>query len=257
MQTMQHYATLPNSSITTQLFLLGSLFSDVGATQVPKSYIVLCFRCVNQIHLDTTGFNCLHQRRGRDSELLKPVRFIQIWHEITGWVKIVWSKVGPLFSSTNVKIVVTRPNWARKPYEMDLSTNLFVFFFFLLLPSFFSYLSSHSTSFCLRGFFKNQQRTEWKSGNWKEAEWKRENIFQERRECGRWIKTVVFGREGELVNTVLREPCGLMFARWRFFIWFWKIYMKYKKSGGEKCFFWTNWTLGSFGRRRWGLGKVL
>ena len=116
MQTMQHYATLPNSSITTQLFLLGSLFSDVGATQVPKSYIVLCFRCVNQIHLDTTGFNCLHQRKGRGSELLKPVRFIQIWHEITGWVKIVWSKVGPLFSSTNVKIVVTRPNWARKPY---------------------------------------------------------------------------------------------------------------------------------------------
>ena len=171
MQTMQHYATLPNSSITTQLFLLGSLFSDVGATQVPKSYIVvLCFRCVNQIHLDTTGFNCLHQRRGRDSELLKPVRFIQIWHEITGWVKIVWSKVGPLFSSTNVKIVVTRPNWARKTYEMDLSTNLFVFFFFLLLPSFFSSLSSHSTSFCPRGFFKNQQRTEWKSCNWKDAE---------------------------------------------------------------------------------------
>ena len=105
-QLNANHATLCNF---TQLirhnttFLLGSLFSDVGATQVPKSYIVLCFRCVNQIHLDTTGFNCLHQRRGRDSELLKPVRFIQIWHEITGRVKIVWSKVGPLFSSTNVK----------------------------------------------------------------------------------------------------------------------------------------------------------
>ena len=109
---------------------------------------------MNQIHLDTTGFNCLHQRRGRDSELLKPVRFIQIWHEITGRVKIVSSKVGPLFSSTNVKIVVTRPNWARKPYEMDLSTNLFVFFFFLLLPSFFSSSSSHSNSFCPRDFLK-------------------------------------------------------------------------------------------------------
>ena len=253
MQTMQHYATLPNSSITTQLFLLGSLFSDVGATQVPKSYIVLCFRCVNQIHLDTTGFNCLHQRRGRDSELLKPVRFIQIWHEITGRVKIVSSKVGPLFSSTNVKIVVTRPNWARKPYEMDLSTNLFVFFFFLLLPSFFSSLSSHSTSFCPRGFFKNQQRTEWKSCNWKDAE---KIYFRRGGSVGDGSRRWSLAEKGSWSTLSWGNHVGLCLRGGRF-IWFWEIYMKYKKSGGEKCFFWTNWTLGSFGRRRWGLGKVL
>ena len=35
---------------------------------------IFCLRCVNQIHLGMTGFSCLRQRRGRDSELWKLVR---------------------------------------------------------------------------------------------------------------------------------------------------------------------------------------
>ena len=36
----------------------------------------------------------------------------------------------------------------------------------------------------------------------------RTTCVQERRVCGRWTRREVFGREEELGNIVLREPCG-------------------------------------------------
>ena len=36
----------------------------------------------------------------------------------------------------------------------------------------------------------------------------RTTCVQERQECGRWTRREVFGREEELGNIVLREPCG-------------------------------------------------
>ena len=42
----------------------------------------------------------------------------------------------------------------------------------------------------------------------------RTTCVQERRVCGRWTRREVFGREEELGNIVLREPCGPPSLRW-------------------------------------------